>query len=552
MSTDYTGEVLDKDGNAYLSVQPVPAGVSLDRTDYWTNIGNFSALWESVKEAITIPDEGHETTASAPRAVYDLVWVNGQLLEVTSPMIAGDTYVIGSNCRIYSMQIMLTELLQKIQEEATARESADNGLLQKIQEETTARESADNDILQKIQEEATARESADNDLLQKISNMEVVNVKDYGAVGDGTTDDTEAIQNAFNAAGVKVLPVYFPAGTYNVTSITNGNAVPIIGAGCRTSCIRSTLTTGPVITTSVDYSRIIVRDILISRVNMGTDFSAVGLELITSGEDFHIHNVRCEKQYVGMQLSNVAMGWISECYATNCEYGFLLNGYNGKIQNCLASYINANGYRFTKSNGVFISGCQAYRTKGAGFYFDPANGEINDIQISDCLTSTTVREGFFIDANATIQMTNCFVEYAGYNTETEISNIIADGIYLGPNTTQVEITNCIINVTSGRGIQALGSNFTISSCAITNVSMGQSNGYDCIYIPTASHDFIIANCNFYNNTLNPTNRFNILIENANANYFIVHDCIFNGTSGISNAASGKTFDIHNNIEHLAE
>lgn len=103
--------VLDKDGNAYLSVQPVPAGVSLDRTEYWTNIGNFSALWESVKQAITIPDEGHETTASAPRAINDLVWVDGQLLEVTSPMIAGDQYNIGSNSRVYSMQIFLKETL---------------------------------------------------------------------------------------------------------------------------------------------------------------------------------------------------------------------------------------------------------------------------------------------------------------------------------------------------------------------------------------------------------------------------------------------------------
>ena len=37
-----------------------------------------------------------------------------------------------------------------------------------------------------------------------------VNVKDYGAVGDGTTDDTTAIANAL-ASGRSVL---FPAGTY--------------------------------------------------------------------------------------------------------------------------------------------------------------------------------------------------------------------------------------------------------------------------------------------------------------------------------------------------
>lgn len=37
-----------------------------------------------------------------------------------------------------------------------------------------------------------------------------VNVKDYGAVGDGTTDDTNAIANAL-ASGRSVL---FPAGVY--------------------------------------------------------------------------------------------------------------------------------------------------------------------------------------------------------------------------------------------------------------------------------------------------------------------------------------------------
>ena len=40
----------------------------------------------------------------------------------------------------------------------------------------------------------------------------IVNVKDYGATGDGSTDDRAAIQSAINAARV----VFFPAGSYKV------------------------------------------------------------------------------------------------------------------------------------------------------------------------------------------------------------------------------------------------------------------------------------------------------------------------------------------------
>jgi hypothetical protein len=45
---------------------------------------------------------------------------------------------------------------------------------------------------------------------------DVVNVLDYGATGDGTTDDTDAIQNALNAGANKV--VYIPSGTYVIDS----------------------------------------------------------------------------------------------------------------------------------------------------------------------------------------------------------------------------------------------------------------------------------------------------------------------------------------------
>jgi len=50
---------------------------------------------------------------------------------------------------------------------------------------------------------------------------DVVSVKDFGAVGDGVTNDTTAITNAFVAAKGKAL--YFPAGTYLTGTITLDN-----------------------------------------------------------------------------------------------------------------------------------------------------------------------------------------------------------------------------------------------------------------------------------------------------------------------------------------
>lgn len=44
-----------------------------------------------------------------------------------------------------------------------------------------------------------------------------VDVKTFGAVGDGETDDTLAIQLAINSVGTKGGFVYFPAGVYKIT-----------------------------------------------------------------------------------------------------------------------------------------------------------------------------------------------------------------------------------------------------------------------------------------------------------------------------------------------
>jgi len=76
-----------------------------------------------------------------------------------------------------------------------------------------------------------------------------VNVKDYGAVGDGTADDTTAIQNAIDQGG----SIHFPAGIYLVTDNIeiNANYVKLIGAGKNETIISFVPSTSNIVFTFV-------------------------------------------------------------------------------------------------------------------------------------------------------------------------------------------------------------------------------------------------------------------------------------------------------------
>lgn len=66
---------------------------------------------------------------------------------------------------------------------------------------------------------------------------EVVSVKDFGAVGDGVTDDTAAIQAALNSG---CGSVYLPEGTYLFSTLTVNKNTRLHGASTRTSILKHT------------------------------------------------------------------------------------------------------------------------------------------------------------------------------------------------------------------------------------------------------------------------------------------------------------------------
>lgn len=110
--------VIDKDGTAYLSKQPVPAGVDITNTDYWQPIFNYDdnikKLERSLTEKITDVDEsltndidnvrdniatnlGDSPSVSSALSARSLAWYNGNLYVITSNIPAGGTLIPGTN-----------------------------------------------------------------------------------------------------------------------------------------------------------------------------------------------------------------------------------------------------------------------------------------------------------------------------------------------------------------------------------------------------------------------------------------------------------------------
>ena len=99
----------------------------------------------------------------------------------------------------------------------------------KVNEEAAARQEADTSIRSALTQESTARADADSELEAKINNIAetYVNVKKYGAKGDGITDDTAAIKAMYADVGYIVLG----KGTFRVTDTIAVTGGCILGFG---------------------------------------------------------------------------------------------------------------------------------------------------------------------------------------------------------------------------------------------------------------------------------------------------------------------------------
>ncbi len=156
----------------------------------------------------------------------------------------------------------------------------------------------------------TARTLADK-------SAEVYNVKDYGAVGNGTTDDTAAfaaVVTAVNAAGRG--SVYIPRGAYKLSPNSlafSGKELQVRGAGVGATYLSFTGTDGDCLTFS-SGGRTEIADFSCDR-SAGDSISDGSLIKMTSCQQFFIHDVTLLGGYNNMTLDGCWDGFITNVHA---------------------------------------------------------------------------------------------------------------------------------------------------------------------------------------------------------------------------------------------
>jgi hypothetical protein len=238
---------------------------------------------------------------------------------------------------------------------------------------------------------------------------ESVSVKDFGAKGDGATDDTTSIQNAINSVqAAKGGTLYFPPGTYNISAplTVTGSNVMLMGAGGDsfhdggTNAYPATkiVYTGTTNTNSIVTFKTI-NNVANSKIqgggvqNMWLDCQgtiAGGITILSANGGTYKNVVVTNPTFTAYNITSYAAGTIAEAADSQdnlfiqCQfrcidvaasagaYGFiftsvapgtaLANASFNTLINCLGQVKNGNGYYMEDADNNALYGCRVIIT----------------------------------------------------------------------------------------------------------------------------------------------------------------------------------------------
>lgn len=233
---------------------------------------------------------------------------------------------------------------------------------------------------------------------------QTISVKDFGAVGDGIADDTQAIQNALNAASA-YSTVFFPYGNYIISDelvIPTSNLL-ITGRAKITAKANSQF---EFMLKATSLSGITVENLRFdaNKDNRKASATIRYMGVLYAGcTECQFINLRVEncRGYNGVSGVGIAAAGqsircrIDGCTIINCgdagntpatdADAIFTSGEQNVISNCIAATCTDTGFVIESSNQSVITGCTA-RFCGAGAAITSANASDKSGNVIDGLT----------------------------------------------------------------------------------------------------------------------------------------------------------------------
>ena len=302
---------------------------------------------------------------------------------------------------------------------------------------------------------------------------ETVSVKDFGAVGDGVTDDTAAIQAAIDSTWPAGGSVYFPRGKYLATDTIKlpESSIYLYGEGHGNgtngnngSTIYWRITDG--ISPAMVYSNGTVRNAMADRLVM-PDLTSAGVTMLDDSFKYSYPGYSSSANFTASPMSQGGMA----AFLTISQFEFISTGvvrayisgsrYVNFPTTCLAAFHKTRKLQITGS-GAAAGHYGTFQIINVGLnYIDYANTAVTAANNISGLTVTYTSMPTYY-SSIRIEGLRLMGDYDAANSPTGHSG--ADGIVLmGVTGSRCHVRDCVIQGFRGVGI-------TVSHCYVSTIT----------------------------------------------------------------------------------
>jgi hypothetical protein len=282
---------------------------------------------------------------------------------------------------------------------------------------------------------------------------ESVSVKDFGAVGDGVTDDTLAIQAAEYACAISGQSLWFPSGTYRCDSGITKKAVNWNGSGKYKTVLNYKGSGTFINATGTPSDRVICTISDMTLDGTGAAATAIGLTMGWNMRSLpFLNRVRVYNfGHYGIYFDD--QNWIVSFTDVEIELCGITTVNSSGIYKDPA--VDASTWNAIVFNNLVVEACGSSTSTSGGVYL-PTTTANRGLYFNDCtIEGNRGSAEIFINNNADVQFNNLYIErtnVAGQLNAVEFDNCTGSfqGGYItgedGINEVGLKLTNSQVHI----------------------------------------------------------------------------------------------------------